>query len=119
MLPWWFWVLLWTVLVLATLLAAVLAGIRLFRQGMGVMGALGEAADKFSADMDKPGTVVDYLPRTRIYPSGTDATHGDPEEIRTLRQAGKAERIEARRARRVARRTARQQPQNVYDLHLF
>ncbi|MCW4464890.1 hypothetical protein OK351_05135 [Glutamicibacter sp. MNS18] len=119
MLPWWFWILIWTVLVLSMLLAAVLAGIRLFRQGMGVIGALGDAAEKFSHDLAQEGTVVQYTPRTRIYPSGTDATHADPEWIRQLKDTGKAERIEARRIRRVARRTARSQPQNVYDLHLF
>ena len=119
MLPWWFWVLLWTVLVLAMLLAAVLGGLRLFQQGMGVMGALGDAADKFSTDLAKQGTVVDYIPRSRVYPSGTEATHADPELVRQQREAGKAERIEARRVRRVARRTARSQPQNVYDLNLF
>lgn len=119
MLPWWFWVLLWTVLVLAMLLCMVLAGIRLFRQGMGVMSALGDAADKFSTDLAQEGTVVAYTPRERIYPSGTDATHADPQEMKQLREMGKSERIEARRVRRIARRQARGQRQNVYDLKLF
>lgn len=119
MLPWWFWVLLWAVLVLLTLLGIVLAGIRLFRQGMRVVDALGNAADKFSQDLAQEGTVVDYTPRGRVYPSGTDATHADPEQLRELRQLGKQERIEARRVRRVARRQARGQAQNVYDLKLF
>lgn len=119
MLPWWFWVLLWTVLILATLLAAIVAGFRLFRRGMGVMQSLGDAADKLSSDMAQPGTVVDYTPRPRTYPSGTDATHGDPHQIRQLKETGKAERVEARRAARVARRHARNQRQNVYDVHLF
>ena len=44
MLPWWFWVLLWTVLILATLLLAVLAGFRLFRRAMSVLdGASGRS----------------------------------------------------------------------------
>lgn len=119
MLPWWFWVLLWTILVLAALLGAVLLGIKLFRQGMGVMGAVSAAADQISEDFAKPGTVVEYTPRARIYPSGTDATHADPEELRELRRTGKAERVEVRRVRRVARRRARGQAQSVYDLKMF
>lgn len=119
MFPVWFWILLWTVLVLAAALAAVLAGLRLFRRGMGVMNALGEASQKAADDFAREGTVVDYLPRTRVYPSGTAATHADPAQLRELHLAGRAERVEARRKRRVARRTARRQPQNVYDLNLF
>ncbi len=119
MLPWWFWILLWTVLVLATLLVAVLAGFRLFKRGMSVVDALGAAADHVSSGLSTPGTVVEYDQSSRRYPHGTDATHGDPEEIRALRTTGKAERIEARRVRRVTRRAQRGQAQNMRDLHLF
>lgn len=119
MLPWWFWVLLWTVLALATLLLAVLAGFRLFKRGMSVVDALGAAADHVSAGLSQPGTVVAYTENTRRYPHGTDATHGDPEEIRAQRSIGKAERIEARRVRRVTRRAERGQAQNMRDLRLF
>jgi len=119
MLPWWFWVLLWTVLVLATLLVAVLAGFRLFKRGMAVVEDLGAAADQISAGLSKPGTVVEYTPNPRRYPHGTDATHGDPEKLRELRNKGKSERIEARRLRRIARRAQRGQAQNMRDLRLF
>lgn len=119
MLPWWFWVLLWAVLILATVLVAVLAGFRLFKRGMAVVEDLGTAADQLSTGLSQPGTVVEYTANPRRYPHGTDATHGDPEEIRTLRATGKAERIEARRVRRVNRRAARGQAQNMRDLHLF
>lgn len=119
MLPWWFWVLLWTVLVLATVLLAALAGFRLFKRGMGVVDALGAAADHVSSGLSQPGTVVEYVKGQRRYPHGTNATHGDPEEIRDLRSTGKAERIEARRVRRVTRRAERGQAQNMRDLGLF
>lgn len=119
MLPWWFWILLWSVLILAMLLLAVLAGIRLFRQAMGVLNAAGDAADHLSGEFAKPGTVVEYLTRTREYPHGIAATHGDPEDIRAQRDLGKEERIEARRVRRVARRNERGQAQNMRDLNLF
>lgn len=119
MLPWWFWVLLWTVIVLATVLAAVLAGFRLFKQGMAVVEDLGTAADKVSSGLSQSGTIVEYTPNPRRYPHGTDATHGDPEKIRKLRDKGKAERIEARRLRRIARRSERGQAQNMRDLRLF
>ncbi|QIV88507.1 hypothetical protein [Glutamicibacter mishrai] len=119
MLPWWFWVLLWTVLVLATLLVAVLAGFRLFKRGMAVVEGLGDAADHISAGLSQPGTVVEYAQNPRRYPHGTDATHADPEKIRKLRDKGKAERIEARRLRRIARRSERGQAQNMRDLRLF
>lgn len=119
MLPWWFWTLLWTVLVLATLLCVVLAGFRLFRQGMKVFDTLGEASEQLGAEFAKPGTVVDYAPVGRRYPHGTEATHADPRKIKKLVRKGKAERIEARRVRRVARRTERGQAQNMQDLGLF
>lgn len=119
MLPWWFWVLLWTVLVLATVLVAALAGFRLFKRGMAVVEGLGDAADHISAGLSQEGTVVEYAPNPRRYPHGTDATHADPEEIKMLRDQGKAERIEARRVRRVTRRAERGQAQNMRDLRLF
>jgi len=119
MLPWWFWFLLWTVLVLATVLVAVLAGFRLFKRGMAVVESLGAAADQIGEGLSRPGTVVEYTPNPRRYPHGTDATHSDPEKIRKLRDKGQAERIEARRLRRVARRTERGQAQNMRDLRLF
>lgn len=119
MLPWWFWALLWTVLVLATLLCAVMAGIKLFRQGMNVLGVLGDATDQIGEEFAKEGTVVQYTPNPRRYPHGTDATHADPQKVKKLRDKGKAERIEARRVRRVTRRTERGQAQNMQDLGLF
>ncbi|WP_404291340.1 hypothetical protein [Glutamicibacter arilaitensis] len=119
MLPWWFWVLLWTVLVLAALLLAVLAGFRLFRRGMAVLGSASDAADHISGEFAKPGTVVNYEPVGRRYPHGTEATHGDPEKIAKKRLKGKAERIEARRVKRVARRSDRGQAQNMRDVKLF
>jgi len=119
MLPWWFWTLLWTVLVLATLLCAVLAGFRLFRQGGKVFDTLGEASEQLGAEFAKPGTVVEYTAVGRRYPHGTAATHADPKKIKKLLRKGKAERIEARRVRRVARRAKRGQAQNMRDLGLF
>ena len=119
MLPWWFWTLLWTVLVLATLLCAVLAGFRLFRQGVKVFDTLAEASVPLGAAFAKPGTVVEYASVGRRYPHGTAATHADPKKIKKLLRKGKAERIEARRVRRVARRAKRGQAQNMRDLGLF
>lgn len=119
MLPWWFWALLWTVLVLVAVLCAVLSGIRLFRQGMGVMDSLGAASEKLSDEFSQPGTVVEYAPVARRYPHGTAATHANPEKIKKLREKGKLERIEARRVRRVTRRAERGQAQNMHDLGLF
>lgn len=119
MLPWWFWVLLWTVLILATILAAVFAGFRLFKRGMAVVEGLGDAADHISNGLSQENTVVEYAANPRRYPHGTDATHADPEKIKALREQGKAERIEARRVRRVARRAQRGQAQNMRDLRLF
>ncbi len=119
MLPWWFWTLLWTVLVLATLLCAVLAGIRLFRQGMKVLDTLSQASAQLGEEFAKPGTVVEYTAVPRRYPHGTAATHGDPHKIRKLLRKGKNERIEARRVRRVARRTEHGRAQNMRDLGLF
>lgn len=119
MLPWWFWVLLWIVLILATLLLAVVAGFRLFKRGMSVVETLGEAAEQIGEGLAQEGTVVQYTENPRRYPHGTDATHADPEQIRQLRDLGKEERIEVRRVRRVTRRAGRGQAQNMRDLRLF
>ncbi len=44
--PWWSWVLIWTLLVLALLGMLAFFGWRLFRKAMGAMDALGELAEQ-------------------------------------------------------------------------
>ncbi|GAA5229031.1 hypothetical protein [Paeniglutamicibacter antarcticus] len=119
MLPWWFWVLLWTVLALATLLFLVLAGIRLFRGFMAVANDVGEA-------MEKTGTAMDAEVEPRHYPevadrtpSGVAALFQDPATAREIYELGKANRSADRRAGRIARKIRRGQPQRVADLELF
>lgn len=119
MLPWWFWVLLWTVLVLATLLFVVLAGIRLFRGFMVLVGDVGDAMDRTGSAMDAEAEPHIYPEIPDRGPSGVAALFQDPEAAREARENGRARRVRARREARVARKTLRGQPQRVADLELF
>ncbi|MFL4474765.1 hypothetical protein ACIPVK_12265 [Paeniglutamicibacter sp. MACA_103] len=119
MLPWWFWLLLWVVLALGTLLFLVLAGIRLFRGFMALAGDVGEAMDRVGASMDadpEPRTYPEIPDRT---PSGIAALFQDPDDARAAHDAGKLRRSAARRNARIERKTRRGQAQRVSDLELF
>lgn len=119
MLPWWFWVLLWVVLVLGMLLFLVLAGIRLFRGFMKLLEAAGEAGDLMSSAMEPAADPVDYGVLPERAPAGVAALFRDPDEAREAFDAGKAQRIENRRVRRVERKAARGQAQRFADLDLI
>lgn len=115
--PWWFWVLLWTVLLLGTVLFLVLSGIKLFR---GVMRLVDEA----SLSMDRLSEPFNRIPDHRNSPASVSnhvsgAAFRDVEQVREEYETGKEERKEARRQARIARKYAKGQPQRVSDLHLF
>lgn len=118
MMPWWFWVLLWIVLLLGTVLFLVLAGIRLFRGMMRVV-------DEASLAMDKLSVPFDRAPEAATAATAPDAANGpgspfrDPDLVREEYEAGKEARRLARRDARIAVKYAKGQPQRVSDLHLF
>lgn len=119
MLPWWFWALLWTVLVLATLLFLVLAGIRLFRGFMALAHEVGEAMDRTGESLDADAADRDYPEPSDRTPAGVAALFQDPDDARQGYEAGKLRRATARRDTRVQRKALRGQPQRVGDLELF
>lgn len=119
MLPWWFWVLLWTVLVLGMLLFFVLTGIKLFRGFMKLVNEAGDASDRVSEALRQSDEPIDYGVLPPREPAGVPALFRDPQEARDTFDSEKEQRIEARRTRRVARKIQRGQPQRVSDLKLF
>lgn len=119
MFAWWFWVLLWVVLILGTLLFLVLAGIRIFRGFMKLLDEVGEAGDRVGTAMDIAAEPIDYGVLPERAPSGVAALFQDPESVRAAVEARKAQRIAIRRMRRVERKALRGQAQRVGDLGLF
>ncbi len=119
MLPWWFWVLLWAVLALATLLFLVLSGIGLFRGFMALAREAGEAMDRAGAAMDADAEAREYPEPSDRTPAGVAALFQDPDAARQGYEAGKLRRTNARRGARVQRKSLRGQPQRVGDLELF
>lgn len=119
MLPWWFWVLLWTVLALATVLFLVLGGIRLFRGFMALAHDVAEATEKAGTTMDEEAQPREYPDVADRRPSGVSALFQDPQTAREAYDRGKVNRSTARRAARIARKVRQGQPQRVADLELF
>ena len=119
MLPWWFWLLLWIVLALGTLLFLVLAGIRLFRGSMALVREAGDAMDRVGNSMDARPEPREYPEVTERTPAGIAALFQDPDEAREAHEAGKLRRSMARRNARIERKARQGQPQRVGDLELF
>lgn len=106
-------------MILGTLLFLVLAGIRLFRGFMRLLDETGQAGERLAAAMEPSTTPIDYGVLPERAPAGVAALFRDPDEAREAYGAGKAQRIENRRARRVARKTLRGQLQRYADLDLI
>ncbi|HEY8701936.1 MAG TPA: hypothetical protein VIM08_13430 [Arthrobacter sp.] len=112
--PWWTWILIWIALVALSLLFYVLLGIRLFRQFMATVKALGAAGEKL-------GHFAPALPGTEESPGAAaqqpgSAVFASPAWMRHDYHTSKSSRREDRRRRRVQRRTDRGQPQSLGDL---
>lgn len=111
--PWWSWILIWVAILALSALLFVVLGIKLFRQFTAMMRQLGSAADMLSGlDSDSPRTP---LPEHLLEVLGI---YADPEEVRARYEAGKAERRELRRQRRVVRRAAAHRAQKLRDVGL-
>ncbi|MGG5172530.1 hypothetical protein ACQR35_10185 [Pseudarthrobacter sp. J1738] len=112
--PWWSWILLWVALVAIALLIFVVLGIRLFRGFMALLKEFEESSAKLG----------NFLDSRSVEGSSDDASaerpglgiFADPDTVRAEYRAGKAERQELRRVKRVARKVARHQPRTLHDI---
>lgn len=115
MMPWWFWILLWTVLALATLVFLALCALHLYRRFVAMFDEVTAAGD---ALVLPPGEPLEEDPGDRGRPaSGVDVLFRHREDARVEYDAGKTARRRARRDRRMAGKRARGQAQRVRDLY--
>ena len=133
--PWWSWIVIWIALIALSLLFIGVLGVRLFRQFMATAKELGEAGERFSAVGTPPATSGSAVVQAGgISSDGDDSDTGSagtvpqaepgsavfapPEAMRQNYHASKAARQEARRIRRIRRKTERGQPQALRDIDL-
>ncbi|HSO17119.1 MAG TPA: hypothetical protein VLS95_14330 [Arthrobacter sp.] len=128
--PWWSWIVIWIALVALSLLFFVVLGVRLYRQFMAAAKELGEAGERFSTVPSRPGTFGSTDVHVgRVGSDGDVATDGSspppepgsavfasPVQMGHDYRAAKIARREARRRRRVQRKTDRGQPQRLRDI---
>ncbi|MCU1510186.1 MAG: hypothetical protein JWM01_2666 [Arthrobacter sp.] len=114
--PWWSWIVIWIALVALSLLFFVVLGVRLFRQFMTTVKELGEAADRFSQLPSTAPNPIPAEPGASVIPVPGPAVFAPPARIRHEYHAAKSARQEARRLRRVQRKTDRGQPQRLHDI---
>lgn len=128
--PWWSWIVIWIALVALSLLFFVVLGARLFRQFMATARELGEAGERFSTFPSGSGTSGSADVHVgRVGSDGDGAVDGtgplaepgsavfaSPVQMRHDYRASKFARQEARRLRRIQRKTDRGQPQRLRDI---
>ncbi|MCX6500764.1 MAG: hypothetical protein NTU93_18525 [Arthrobacter sp.] len=130
--PWWSWIVIWIALIALSLLFIGVLGLRLFRQFMATAKELGEAGDRFSTFASGPltsGSAVVHV--GAVGSDGDGGGHGlaalaapgsavfaPPAVMRHDYDASKTARQEARRLRRIQRKTERGQPQALRDIDL-
>ncbi|CAI3798127.1 hypothetical protein [Pseudarthrobacter sp. MM222] len=114
--PWWSWIVIWIALVALSLLFFVVLGVRLFRQFMTTVKELGEAADRFSRLPPAAENPAPADPGAPAIPGPGSAVFAPPARIRHEYHAAKTARREARRVRRVQRKTDRGQLQRLHDI---
>lgn len=115
MMPWWFWILLWTVLVLATLVFLALCGLHLYRRFMAMFNEVTAAGDALALPPGEP--LGEDLGGRQRPASGAAVLFRAPEDAQAEYRAGKSARRRARRDRRVAGKRVRGQAQRVRDLY--
>lgn len=115
MMPWCFWILLWAVLALATLVFLGLCALHLYRKFMVMFDEVTTAGDALSLP---PGEALeeDLGGRPRP-PAGTAVLFRSRDAARREYDAGKQARRTARRERRIAGKHRRGQAQRVGDLY--
>ena len=115
---WWMWIVLWVALVAVSVIFLVVVGFRVFRRGMRTLGEFGEAMDRLQVDAPVADTVDDGAAAARSGAPGipVPAVFSAPATVRAARDLAKTRRIDDRRARRVAKRAEREQPQLLQDM---
>ena len=116
----------WIALVALSLLFFVVLGARLFRQFMATSKALDEAGERFSAlPSALHGSVSSESSNNTDAGSEGDsgpllepgsAVFASPVQVRQDNRAARYARQEARRKRRIQRKTDRRQPQRLHDI---
>ncbi|MHA7238746.1 hypothetical protein [Arthrobacter sp. TMS1-12-1] len=115
---WWMWIVLWVALVAVSVIFLVVVGFRVFRRGMRTLGEFGEAMDRLQVNAPPGGTAEDGVaaPRPGLPGIPVPAVFSAPDTVRAARDLAKTRRVDDRRARRVATRAAREQPQLLQDM---
>ena len=107
--PWWSWILIWLALAAGAAGFYALIGYRLFQRFLGVLREAETASAKLS--FSAPDTVS-----STVVPDEVPGIFTEPADARKSYEAGKAARREARRVRRIERRTAKGQPRAWRDI---
>lgn len=107
------WILLWTVLVLAALLFHAVVLFRVGLKGKRVYDAALEAGGEFSSLLAEKDRATGEAPTT----AGIEALFVDPERAREAYQDAREARRDARRRRRIDNKRLRGQPQRYGDLY--
>ncbi|MBG6226040.1 hypothetical protein IWX63_002626 [Arthrobacter sp. CAN_A2] len=115
---WWMWIVLWVALVAVSVIFLVVVGFRVFRRGMRTLGEFGEAMDRLQVNVppadaadDRAGAAPSAVPGIPV-----PAVFSAPDTVRAARALARTRRIDDRRARRVATRAGREQPQLLQDM---
>jgi hypothetical protein len=121
--PWWSWIVIWIALVALSLLFFVVLGARLFRQFMATVKELDAAGERLSAFPPAPGHAENAGPGgdgtaagSGPLPEPGSAVFASPVQMGHDYRASKRARLEARRQRRIQRKTDRGQPQRLRDI---
>lgn len=115
MMPWWFWILLWTVLVLAALVLLALCALHLYRRFMAMFTEVTEAGDALALPPGDP--LEEDLSAGPRPAAGAALLFRSREDARAEYDDGKLTRRRARRERRIEGKRARGQAQRVRDLY--
>lgn len=115
---WWMWIVLWVALVAVSVIFLVVVGFRVFRRIVRTLREFGAAMDRLQMDGPAADTADDDVDATRPGAPGipVPAVFSAPETVRAARDLARTRRIDDRRARRVARRARRGQPQLLQDM---
>ncbi|WP_309079743.1 hypothetical protein [Zhihengliuella sp.] len=124
MMPWWFWILLWTVLALLALILLAVGAVYLFRKAMATVDAAGSAAEHLGGILqgagapgpDEADPQDEAGARAGGPVVGVAALFVDPGQAREDFAAGREERRAARIRRRIARKRSSGQPQRYGDV---
>lgn len=130
--PWWSWIVIWIALIALSLLFFGVLGVRLFRQFLATVEELGEAGERFSTFASAPltsGSAAVHVAAvgsngggegigSGAYTVPGSAVFAPPASMRHDYHASKVARQEARRLRRIRRKTERGQPQALRDIDL-